>query len=212
MKFENLTGQRFGHMVVIKEAPKSPKSPSSRWVCLCDCGNETVAYSFQLKNGSKVSCGCMRAELHRLGITTHGGRYTRLYRTWTNMKQRTGNPNHSAYPNYGGRGICVCSEWLASFEAFRDWAVSTGYTDELTIDRIDVDGNYEPSNCRWISKAEQNRNQRSNKIIEYNGERKTMAEWAKQIGISEATLHRRINKLHWSMEQAITTPVKRKGE
>ena len=208
MKLEDLSGKRFGHLVVIEKAERNPKSPSTRWCCLCDCGNKTFAYSFQLKNRKKMSCGCMRASQQRESVTTHGGRYTRLYRTWVNMKQRTGNPKHEAYPNYGGRGIRVCEEWISSFERFRDWAISTGYNDDLTIDRINVDGNYEPSNCRWITKAEQNRNQRSNVLIEYNGVQKTMSEWAAQIGISESALHQRINVLHWSIERAITTPKK----
>lgn len=212
MKFEDLSGQRFGHLVVIERAERNPKSPSTRWICLCDCGKHTIAYSFQLKNDQKRSCGCSRVADQRQSVSKHGGRNTRLYRTWANMKQRTENPNHIAYPNYGGRGIKVCDEWKSSFENFRDWALKAGYTDDLTIDRIDVNGNYEPSNCRWLTKQEQNRNQRSNVIIEYNGVRQTMSEWAAQIGVSEAAIHRRINVLHWSVERALSTPAKNKAK
>lgn len=204
MRFEDLTGRRFGRLTVIEIAPRNPSSPSTRWYCQCDCGNKTIAYAPMLKNGTKLSCGCLKKERQLMTATKHGGRRTRLYHIWSMMKQRTDNPKHTAYKNYGGKGVRVCTEWHDDFAAFRDWALSSGYKDSLTIDRIDVNGNYEPGNCRWVSKAEQNRNQTRNVRLTYNGETLLMSDWAKRLGISAQALYRRINVLQWPLERALS--------
>ncbi len=204
MKFEDLTGKRFGRLTVIKRAPNSPSSPSTRWFCVCDCGKEKIVYAPRLKDGTSVSCGCYGRERVKEAAIKHGGRSTRLYHIWAMIKQRTSNPNHTAYNNYGGRGIQICDEWRNDFPAFRTWAISAGYTDQLSIDRIDNDGNYEPSNCRWVDTREQNRNQRQNIILEFNGKTQLMIDWARELGITEQALHRRINVLHWPLERALT--------
>lgn len=123
---------------------------------------------------------------------THGMRWTRLYNTWTQIKQRCTNKNNERYEDYGGRGIKVCDKWMNSFDAFREWSLKNGYKDNLSIDRIDVNGDYEPDNCKWSTDIDQQRNKRNNRLVTINGETKTLAEWAEISGIPYKTLQRRI--------------------
>ncbi len=136
----------------------------------------------------------------------YGLRNTRLYGIWNGIKQRCNNPNRPKYKSYGGRGIKVCNEWNTSFKSFYDWAMANGYRDDLTIDRIDVNGNYEPSNCRWTSLKEQSYNKTTSKFISYNGEVKTLAEWAQEYGIKYGTLFYRI-KNGWDIGEALNESV-----
>ena len=140
----------------------------------------------------------------------HGMSGDRTHHIWSGLKQRCTNPKAKDYPNYGGRGIEVCHEWLDSFEAFRDWALANGYQDDLTIDRIDVDGNYEPDNCRWISNKEQQRNRKSNHFLTLNGKTHTIAEWAEITGRGWGTIKARLNR-GWTTERALTEPVNSKN-
>lgn len=137
----------------------------------------------------------------------HGMFGTRIYKIWDGMKYRCTNPNSDAYHNYGGRGITVCDEWIHDFMAFYNWSMSHGYSDDLTLDRINVNGNYCPENCRWADDITQHNNTRTNRYIEYNGETHTMAEWAKIKGMKYVTLNTRINKYHWPIAKALTTPL-----
>lgn len=157
MKGKDLIGLRFGRLTVVEKVGKT-KNRDTLWRCKCICGKETVHKGTHLKSGRSQSCGCLRIELR----TTHGGADTRLYRIWRNMKQRCRNPNSTSYKHYGALGVGVCVEW-ENFGGFQKWAIENGYKDDLTIDRIDPEGNYEPINCRWATYAEQQHNKRKDK-------------------------------------------------
>lgn len=160
----DLTGLRYGRLTVIKRSEGTPRSYGhSLWVCHCDCGKEALAYGTNLTQGRTQSCGCYQADAVRLSNSTHGESHTRLHRIWLGMKDRCYNKNAKNYQHYGGRGIFVCDEWLGNFESFRDWAISNGYSNSLSIDRVNVDGSYEPTNCRWATAKEQNNNKRNNR-------------------------------------------------
>lgn len=157
--FKDLTGQRFGKLVVLSYAGKD-KNRHSLWLCRCDCGTEKIISSTALMSGQK-SCGCegARTTLSQR-MTKHGMYKSRIYDIWHCMKDRCYREKNSKYHLYGGRGIKVCDEWKNNFVAFYEWAMENGYNDNLTLDRIDCDGNYEPANCRWATVTEQNRNRR----------------------------------------------------
>ena len=138
--------------------------------------------------------------------TKHGCCGTRIYRIYNNMIVRCFNQNARSYQDYGGRGITVCDKWSHNFQAFYDWAMANGYADNLTLDRIDVNGNYEPLNCRWATKKEQANNTRRNRMITYNNKTQTIKQWADEYGINYPKLKDRINKLHWTIERALNTP------
>lgn len=156
MKFIDLTGKRYGKLTVLERVQTSKKT---KWKCKCDCGNEVVVASDNLRSGHSRSCGCLKLE----EVTKHGQWNTRIYRIYYAMKQRCNNPKCAAYGYYGGRGIKVCIEWENDFQTFYNWAMSHGYADDLSIDRIDVNGNYEPSNCRWATATEQSFNKTKGK-------------------------------------------------
>ena len=160
--YNNLTGRRFGRLVVIKRV--SPVGSKVRWLCRCDCGAEKDIGAYELTSGNTRSCGCLQGEA-RHWRRNHDGRGTRLYGVWKGMKSRCYTKSNSSYKHYGARGIKVCDEWRDSYQAFHDWAFANGYDPnapygQCTIDRIDVDGDYEPSNCRWVDAATQNANRR----------------------------------------------------
>lgn len=204
----DLTGQQFDRLKVIEYAG-SNKAGKAQWKCQCQCKKIIVALGVDLIRGHTTSCGCKRHGEHNKKAKKHGGRYTRLYRIWHGMKNRTNNKNADCYKDYGGRGIEVCKEWENSFADFRNWALDNGYEEGLTIDRIDNDGNYEPKNCRWVTQKENDRNKRNNKTVEYNGEKRTIAEWAERYCISYSTLKTRLRK-GMTIEKALETPVKKK--
>lgn len=201
---KELSGQRFGRLTVIERI--GSKNRCILWKCKCDCGNETEVISNVLVNGHTKSCGCLKDEAFLKRNTKHGQADTRLYKIWQGMIQRCTNHNYTGYKNYGGRGICVCDEWL-NFITFYIWATRNGYDSVLSIDRVNNNGNYEASNCRWSNRIEQNNNSRHNVCLEYNGQTKTIHQWSDVLGISYANLQRRI-KTGWTVEKAFNTPVK----
>ena len=157
-----MIGKRFGRLTVLEEC--TVDKPGRFYKCVCDCGNTTrPIYAPSLRLGRTKSCGCIHREVLAARNTIHGKYHTRLHGVWNCMKQRCNNPNNQKYKDYGGRGIKVCEEWLHDFQSFYDWAMSNGYADGLSIDRKDVNGDYEPSNCRWATMKEQRHNRRDSK-------------------------------------------------
>lgn len=190
-------------MLVIKESER--KHGNRYMLCKCDCGNVKEVMLGNLKQGNVKSCGCLKFDnKHNL---SHGHKGTRLYRIWTGMKTRCLNPRAVEYPRYGGRGISICSEWLDASN-FISWAISSGYSDNLTLEREDVNGNYEPSNCTWIPLGEQALNRTNTVHVTFEGVTKPLKIWSKEIGIDYPTLFSRIKCRKWSIEKAFTTPVK----
>lgn len=173
------------------------------FLCECDCGKEKAFRIYDLLNGHAKSCGCYRKEAPVIHNTKHGYSHKRLYKTWLNMLNRCRNPKNKRWNDYGGRGIKVCSEWI-EFIPFMNWALSSGYNDDLTIDRIDADGNYESNNCRWETGEKQANNKRCNIVIEYDGESLTLAEWSRKLKIDYSALLWRISN-GWSTDKAFNT-------
>jgi hypothetical protein len=213
-KHLDLTGQKYGRLTCVKEAGRN-KCGQVLWECRCDCGNRTLATTNDLRTGNTKSCGCIKREIIIKRNVTHAlskgrdGKKTRLYNKWVRMKQRCFDKSSSDYDRYGGRGITVCSDWL-KYKSFYDWAVTSDYQDGLTIERKNVNGNYEPSNCKWITMEEQARNKRNNHFITFGKSRKTLAEWGEITGIESSTIRQRLN-LGWTPEKALTTKVRRRA-
>lgn len=209
-KAKDLTGQKFGRLTVVERSCNSNKDRNVYWICRCECGNYTVVQGRNLRNGKSKSCGCFMRDYAKHAKTKHGLHKSRLYRIWYDMKKRCYSKTESTYEHYGGRGITICSEWLNDFMSFYSWAMSNGYADNLTIDRIDVNGNYEPSNCRWATMKEQGNNKRTCIYLTHNNETHTLTEWAEITGLNPNTLYKRIRK-GWSVEKALTEPVKQRS-
>lgn len=213
---ENLKGMRFGNLVVV-ERSGSNKQYRAMWLCKCDCGEEKRIASHDLKHGGTISCGCVgrikrmenmkkgAANSRKIGSENRAKKleekkmkpkprvmHRRLANIWNAMKSRCYNNNHVGYENYGGRGIMICKEWLEDYFEFEDWALSNGYDNDLTIDRIDNDGGYSPENCRWSTYEEQMNNRRDNNFVTINGETKTIAQWAREYDLAWSTIKQRV--------------------
>lgn len=211
MTREDLTGNVYGYLTVLRESSKRDSERRRLWECECECGNIVLKSTKSLKDGECKSCGCKTTELRIASgnVIKHNMSGTRLYRIWAEMKNRCSDSDTPAYKDYGGRGISVCSEWQ-EFEPFMKWASDSGYSDSLTIDRIDVNGNYCPSNCRWVNRIVQANNKRTSRYVEYRNEKHTISEWSKLMGINKATIRCRINA-GWSVEEALFLPPKPGG-
>ncbi len=188
---EDLTGLRFSRLEVLGWFGEK-RGAYKLYKCRCDCGNIIYTTRNSLYNGCTKSCGCYRLSI----LASHGVHHmsgTRIYRIWSLMRERCRNSKSPYYKDYGGRGISVCNEWNGKdgFEKFYKWSMANGYADDLSIDRINVNGNYEPSNCRWITLQAQNRNRRSCVYLTYKGETHILTEWAEILGIKRSTLSRR---------------------
>lgn len=218
-------GKKYSYVTVLsKVEPKILRDGHkiAQYLCRCECGNTVIFTGQRLTNKSdKLSCGCKRKyKVIKNNTERHGLSKSRLYRVWSSILTRCYNKNGAHYSDYGGRGIAVCNEWRDSFQAFYDWAMANGYDEkanygECTIDRIDINGNYEPSNCRWVDMTFQNNNKRNTKRrlnkdgkYEINGERKTLHQWCDCYGVSYQTVASRLNLYGWDLIKALTVPPK----
>lgn len=208
---KDLTGQKFGRLTVIGLQPT--ESRKTFWICLCDCGNMKIVRSDSLQCGAIRSCGCLKKEQDKKNLIhsidggkgklqtksgkqrfLHGFSHTRLHDIWLGMKGRCYNEHNERYDRYGGRGIVVCNEWLTNFLAFYEWSMSHGYSDDLTIDRIDVDGNYCPENCRWATAKEQSNNRSTNINIKIGNATKTLMQWCEIFEVDYKKIHARYER------------------
>ena len=181
MKALNLLNQKFHKLLVVEKVKN--KSNKTMWRCLCDCGNEILVSTSNLRCNRVKSCGCLKIEKLINRSTTHNQRHTNLYEVWKSMKQRCFNPQNASYKNYGARGITVCNEWKNSFTSFYEWSILNGYNEGLTIDRINNNSSYCPKNCRWVDRKIQANNSRWNKHIIINGKDDTQANWLRFYNI-----------------------------
>lgn len=206
-KFIDLTGKTFGRLTVIERF--GYQGTTITWKCQCLCGNVCVKRGDKLKNGETRSCGCYNHDRIMERNTKHGKSKSKLHKKWESIKERCYNKNHKYYYLYGGRGIAVCPEWLDKengFINFYNWAMPNGYKEGLTIDRINSNGNYEPSNCRWATLQEQGNNKRNNQRYSINGESLTIAELSRKYNIKYGKLRDRLKVLNWDIQKALNTP------
>lgn len=198
MALIDLTGKQFSKLRVVDRNEINSKSGNARWNCKCECGNSVVVIGSHLRSGHTSSCGCIQSE------KAYGLSKTRIYTIWKGMHNRCYKKEHDAYKWYGQKGIKVCDEWHDLMSFFR-WANANGYKDDLSIDRIDSNDDYKPSNCRWKSQKEQMNNVSSNKIITYRNKEYTQSEFADTFNLKYHTVRNRI-RLGWGLEEIINTP------
>lgn len=220
MAVEVEIGERYGHWTVLRRLEVFCDG-RRECLCKCDCGTVKYVNIYHLVKGASTNCGCVgakkTAERNKICKRIHGGtagENGRLYNVYRGMIKRCYLKSNNAYRNYGGRGITVCDEWRGQhgFENFQEWAFATGYNSgapkgDCTLDRINADGDYEPSNCRWVDAKAQGNNRRDNHCLTYNGETHTVTEWAEKIGMKPVTLFQRLRK-GWTVEKALTQPLR----
>lgn len=196
-------GDRFGLLTVEERSLGIRLNNKPTWECICDCGNKKHVTTSHLKQGLVKSCGC----LHSLSAIRHGhtegGVRTREYNSWAGMLSRCYDPNSKIFHRYGGRGVRVCGDWLRFENFVRDMGKRPP---KMSLDRIDVNGDYTPENCRWASHTEQQNNRRDNIFLEAFGKKLTLAQWEREVGINHQTLYLRVVKNKWEPEKALSTP------
>ena len=209
-------GQRFGRLTVVGFGEATTKSGAHfvTWNCKCDCGEMVYGkIPKNVKSGEVRSCGCLKAEQNAHNLAdhrrTHGKTETRLYGIWGKMKRRCENKNNSAYGRYGGRGIKVCDEWH-DFQAFYDWAMENGYQDNLTIERIDINRGYEPSNCTWITLGKQTWNKSDTIKVNIDGEIVPLKEACRRLDLPYKAVHLRITRYGMALDDAMARPFRSK--
>lgn len=211
-RFHNLIGKRFTRLLVVNYAGQ--KNHTTMWHCRCDCGKEKTVAGISLTRGRAKSCGCLRSEQLVKRFTKHGmssgGRIQAEFRIWIGLIRRCTDPNDVSYPLYGGRGIKVCRRWL---ESAANFVADMGLRPSRhhSIDRIDNNGDYEPGNCRWATRVQQARNTRRSRMLTFRGVTKPLPVWAEEVGISQKTLASRLNLMKWSVEEALTRPIRKQA-
>lgn len=211
MKKIDITGNRYGMLVVLSsvESKQYGKQKKTMWLCQCDCGNTKTLLKSSLTSGKTISCGC----LLKKGQLKHGyANKEKLYAVWRAIKKRCRLKNDTAYCNYGGRGIDMCDEWYNSYETFRQWCINNGYQQGLTIDRINNNGNYEPNNCRFTTRKEQSNNRNYVRKYNYKGKEYSVTQLAEEFDVSVWKLRHRLITKKWSVEKALTHQHEDKGE
>lgn len=213
LKNHNLLGKKFGRWLVIGKIKENKKL---LWLCQCECGNIGKVNSFSLLQGKSKSCGCLQKEITKKRLTTHNQTNKRIYNIYYNIKQRCYNKKEKRYKDYGGRGITICDEWLGDngFVNFYNWSIKNGYQDDLTIDRIDNNGNYEPSNCRWTNLETQTNNKRNTIYFEFFGIKKSLKQWINFMGWNYKTYYARYSRGYetFRINEIIKIEEKLKGE
>ena len=203
-KYDSLIGKKFNSLTIIKIESHN-KSGHYKLLCKCDCGNEkSIRADRVIKNITKT-CGCQNKG-YNYNLNGLSRKYNNLYSLWNTMRHRCYNPKNKKYKNYGARGIRVCDEWKYSFEPFLNWALNNGYKKGLTIDRIDVNGNYEPINCRWTTLLMQARNKTNNRMITYKNQTKCLSQWCDELNLDNKAISARFS-LGWSIERAFEVPI-----
>ena len=206
MRLKDLTGQKFGRLTVISRSPNIGKKAA--WLCKCECGKESIVTSTHLMSGHTTSCGCYNKEVVSAMKKRHGMTQTKIYREWRAMISRCSNGNVRSCADYGGRGITVFARWANSFETYYDYVSKLPHFGEVgySLNRIDNDGNYEPGNVEWADRIAQANNKRNNHLVTYNGSTRTLAEWAREKGITYRALTHRLER-GWSIERALEMPL-----
>lgn len=207
MKYKEL--DKINGITILTRAPNNGKK--TMYYCLCHCGNLFKASQSDLHSKHTTSCGCIQHYNRGKATLTHGQSDTKLYYVYKTMRNRCYNKQVNSYKNYGGRGIAVCDEWKDDFQAFYKWAMSHGYKEGLQIDRINNDGNYEPNNCRWVTRKRNCNNRRSNINITYNGMTKTATEWAEYLGVNKKAFCSRVRR-KWNIDRLFNQPYRSKYE
>ena len=197
---KDITGQKFGRLTVIK--PVKAENGKTLWLCKCDCGNEIRTQGYCLGKRT-FSCGCMQKEKLLSRITKHGKCHSRIYRIYNGMVRRCYSPNCKAFEHYGGRGITLCKEWKDSFDTFYDWAINNGYADNLTIERKNVNGDYEPDNCCWIEKKYQTLNMTTTHFVKYQNKTMALSELCRLVNVSPATVSKYEEKFNYDYDALV---------